>query len=85
MTEHEGQIKELSKLIKTWNLINITSVSDFDNFSQKILNRLYEGGNFVKLKGIIESELCITYGLYNTEFDSNLLTSQIINWWKKWK
>lgn len=83
MTDFEGQIKELSKLIKTWNLVNVSSANQFDEFSKKLLNRLYEGENPLKIKGIIESELCVTFGLYNTEFDSDLLTNQIMLWWDK--
>jgi hypothetical protein len=83
MTESEEQIKKLSKLIQTWDLINFASASQFNEFSKKLLIRLYEGENSLQIKGIIESELCITLGLYNTEIDSNLLTNQIMLWWKK--
>jgi hypothetical protein len=83
MTEFEGQIKDLSKLMKTWNLINVFSANQFDEFSHKLLIKLYEGENSLKIKRIIESELCVTFGLYNTEFDSELITNQIMFWWDK--
>lgn len=40
MTEFEGQIKELSKLVYNWKLINVTSKSQLDDFSKKLLNAL---------------------------------------------
>ncbi|GAB2842778.1 hypothetical protein [Ferruginibacter profundus] len=83
MTEYEGQIKELSKLIKSWNLIDVSSYKEFDKFSQKLLDRLYEGHSSLKIKGIIESELCITYGFFSWDFDSDFLTKQILLWWDK--
>lgn len=83
MTEFEGEIKELSRLIRNWNLVNSSSTNQFYTFSKKILDRLYKGENSLKIKGIVESELCVTFGLYNDEFDANLLTNQIMSWWDK--
>lgn len=83
MTEFEWQIKELSKLIKSWNLINRDSNSQFDNFSKKILYALDKGENSEKIRRIIESELCVTFGLFNNEFDSKILANQIMHWWDK--
>ena len=81
LNEFNGKKTELSKLIKSWNLIEASSKSDFDTLSQKILSNLYEGQTKVKLKRVIESEFCLTYGLYKTDFDADKLTNEIINWW----
>jgi hypothetical protein len=81
MTHFEGQIKELSKLIKNWNLIEWASADTFNDFSQKLLTRLYEGKDALNIKRIIESELCATFGLYNTEFDADVLSHEIMLWW----
>lgn len=83
MTEFEGQIRELSKLIKNWNLVDVSSSWQLNEFSKKILNRLYEGENAFKIKRIIESELIITYGLFIQDFDADLLTKQVMLWWNK--
>jgi len=80
MTEFEGQIKELSKLIYNWNLINVASKSQLDDFSKKLLNALSKEENVEKIRRIIESELCVTFGLYSNEFDSNILAKQIMQW-----
>lgn len=77
MTVFEGQIKELSKLIYNWNIVNVESQYAFDNFSKKILNALNNDDNEEKIRRIIESELCVTFGLHNYEFDSNFLIKQI--------
>ena len=80
MTEFEGQVKELSKLIYNWNLVNVASKSQLDDFSIKLLNALSKEANSEKICSIIESELCIRFGLYNDEFDSLILANQIIQW-----
>jgi len=83
MTEFEGKIKELSKLIYNWNLINVTSKSQLDSFSKKLLNAISKEENSEKIRQIIERELCVTYGLYSNEFDSNILAKQIMLWQDK--
>ena len=83
MTEFEEEIKELSKLIKNWNLVNTSSANQFDTFSKKLLDKLYTEENSLKIKRIIESELCVSFGLHNDEFDADLLTNQIMSWWDK--
>ncbi|MCU0417667.1 MAG: hypothetical protein MUE33_10840 [Cytophagaceae bacterium] len=83
MTEFEGQIKELSKLIYDWNLINADSKSQLDDFSKKLLNALLKEESVEKISRIIESELCVTFGLYSNEFDSNILAEQIMQWQDK--
>ena len=79
--DFNGKLLELSKLIKSWNLFEPSSIAVLHKFAAKILDILYSGENIAKIKRIIESELCITYGLYETEFDSEKLTNGILTWW----
>lgn len=83
MTEFEGKIKQLSQLIKSWNLVDESFKSQFDEFSNKLLIALDNGANSEKIKRIIESELCVTFGLFKNEFEAEILTNQIILWWDK--
>jgi hypothetical protein len=83
LRDFNGKFAELSKLIKSWNLSKVTSTNGFDNLTEKILSKLYEGQTEVKIKRIIESELCVTYGLFKTEFDSNQLSKEVMTWWNE--
>lgn len=83
MTEFAGQIKELAKLIYNWDLINLATKSQFDDFSKKLLNALSKEESVEKNRRIIRSELCVTFGLYSNEFDSKMLATQIMKWQDK--
>jgi len=83
MTEFEGKIKQLSQLIKLWNLVDVSFKRQFEEFSNKLLIVLGNGANSEKIKRIIESKPCVTFELYKNEFDSEILTNQIILWWDK--
>lgn len=83
MTELEGQIKDLSNLIYSWNLVNVDSKSEFDEFSKKLLNALNREETEEKIRRIIETELCFTFGLFFNEFDSLALTNEFVQWQNK--
>ena len=83
LKDFKAKKSELSKLINSWNLISVTSKKSFDRLSEKILNTLYEEQTELKIKPIIESELCVTYGLFSTEFDAEKLTNDIMTWWNE--
>lgn len=83
LNEFNGKFAELSKLIHSWNLIKGVSRNDFDKLTQKILSKLYEEQPEIKIKQLLESELCVTYGLYNSEFDSEQLTKEVMTWWNE--
>jgi len=83
LNDFNGKLAVLSKLIKSWDLIQQSSTSKFDKLVEKILNNLYEGQSSVKIRRIIENELSITYGLYKTEFDADKLTNEIMAWWSE--
>ena len=82
VNDFNGKRDVLSKLIHSWNLIDMYSKNDFVILADKILRNLSEGQTELKIKRIIESELCVTYGLYHTEFDAEKLTNEIMTWWK---
>ena len=83
VNDFNGKRDVLSKLIHSWNLIDMYSKNDFLILADKILRNLSEGQPEIKIKRIIESELCVTYGLYSTEFDAEKLTNEIMTWWNE--
>lgn len=83
MTDFAKKSTELSKLIKSWGLIQVNSRNEFELLAKKILNNLSEGQPVIKVKRIIESELCVTYGLYSNEFDADKLANEIMDWWNE--
>lgn len=83
MTDFTKKFTELSKLIKSWEVIQVSSKGELDLLTEKILNNLYAGQTVIKIKRIIESELCVTYGLFKTEFNAEKLSQEIMNWWEK--
>ncbi len=78
-----GKVPELSSLINSWNLIAGSNKSSFDELSEKILHNLYEDKEELKIQRILESEFCVRYGLYRTEFNAGKLTDEIMEWWNK--
>ena len=83
LNEFNGRVAQLAKLMKSWDLLKGNSIGGVDKLAEKVLSKLYEGQTAIEIKRIIESELCGTYGLYNTEFDSGKLTREVMNWWNE--
>ena len=83
LKDFNGKASDLSRLINSWNLIEISSKDSFDELPKKILRNLYEGQTELKIKRIIESELCVTYGLFATDFDTGKLSKEIMTWWNE--
>lgn len=83
LQDFNGKASELSGLINSWNLIRVCSKNGFDKLPMKILRNLYEGQSELKIKRIIESELCVTYGLFATDFDAGKLSKEIMTWWNE--
>lgn len=81
LQDFNGKLSELSKLINSWNLIKVSTKDSFDELPTKILRKLYEEQGELKIKRILESELCVTYGLFATEFNSDKLLREIMTWW----
>lgn len=82
LSDYKRNFTELRKLIYSKNVMPAFSKSIFDSLTEKILQQLEQGINFEKLKNIIEYEFCLTYGLYPDEFNSEEITSEIMNWWE---
>ena len=81
--DFNGKTSELSRLINSWNLLSVSSKDGFDDLPKKILRNLYEGQSELKIKRIVESELCVTYGLFATDFDAGKLSKEIMTWWNE--
>lgn len=82
LNERNGNFTQLKRLIVSMNLMPAFSKNILDPFTEKILQQLEKGISFEKLKNIIEYELCVTYGLYFDEFNSEEIASEIMNWWR---
>jgi hypothetical protein len=81
LNDFNGNLAELSKLVRSWNLIPGSFAHEADKVSRKILKSLYEDRAEAKIKGIIESELCVRYGLFISEFNSEKLVNEVMGWW----
>lgn len=81
--DFNGKLLELSKRIASWNLIKGSSTVAYEELAEKILKHLNNGEAKMKIKNIIESDLCSKYGLFKTEFDGEKLTNEILAWWNK--
>lgn len=82
INERNNQIEQLNKLIHSMNLIVNAHKGTFRHLAEKLLQQLEKKTNTDKIKAIIESELCVTYGLFSNEFNSDKITIDIINWWE---
>jgi len=78
---YNGDFSQLRKIINSWNLISGSPDDEFDSLNNKILSELYKNPDAEKIDKILQSELVVTYGLFNNEFDSELFVNQIMNWW----
>lgn len=81
LSDYNRNFTELKKLIYSMNLMAAFSKNILDPLTEKVLQQLEKEINFEKLKEIIEYELCVTYGLYLDEFNSEEIASAIMNWW----
>lgn len=82
INERNGNIARLKKLIISMNLMPGLSKSSFDHLTEKLFQQLEKGTDQDKLEKVIETELCVSYGLYKSEFDSEEVTSEIFSWWE---
>jgi hypothetical protein len=79
----QGKHAELSKLIRSWNLVAQSSADEFDKLAERILVLLDEGDDGTKTSRVIESQFCVTFGLFKWDFDAVLLTEEILLWWER--
>jgi hypothetical protein len=83
LDDFNGRVAKLSKLINSWDLVQTTTKNEFDILAKKILKKLYDGQSEIVIKRLLESELCLTYGLYKTEFDADRLTNEVMTFWNE--
>lgn len=79
--EFQGNFSQLRKIINSWDLIPGAPGNEFDSLNHKLLSQLYMEADTEKINRILQSELIITYGLFESEFDATDLVSEIMNWW----
>lgn len=82
INEHRANSGQLKKLIISMN-ISPGMGKDFCAYlAEKTLQQLEKGADSQKIQGIIETELCVGYGLYRSEFNSEKITCDIMDWWE---
>lgn len=81
LKDFNSKASGLSRLIHSWNLIGGSSKDSFGKLSGKILRNLKEEQSELKIERILVSELCVTYGLFATDFDAKKLSKEIMAWW----
>lgn len=79
--EFQENFRELRKILNSWELIPGAPNDEFDGLNHQILNNLYKGADQEKISRVLESELTVTYGLYDDETDASEMSSEIIEWW----
>lgn len=79
--QYNGNLSELRKIISSFDLIPNASGDEFDKLNHKILRQLDKDVDREKIDRILKSELVITYGLFDNEFDTSLMVETIIDWW----
>ena len=79
--QYNGNLSELRKIINSFELIPNAPSDEFDNLSHKLLRQLDKEVDKEKISKILGSELIVTYGLYDNEFDNADMTNIIIDWW----
>jgi len=82
INERNNQIEQLNKLILSMNLMVNAHKKTFHHLAEKLLHQLEKEIDVEKIKAIIDSELCVTFGLYLNEFNSDKIADDIIDWWE---
>lgn len=82
INKRKNRIWQLEKLIISMNISSEMHKSFCAFLAEKVLQQLEKGADSKKIQGIIKSELCVGYGLYMHEFNSEKITNDIMNWWE---
>ncbi|MCT2560851.1 hypothetical protein [Chryseobacterium herbae] len=82
INEHNTNFEQLKKLIISMNITSGMDKNFCAHFAEKVLQQLEKGADKPKIQCIIESELCVGYGLYREEFNSEKITNEIMYWWE---
>ncbi len=81
--DYQDKFSALRKLLHSWDLIPESPKDEFDDLSHTILSHLYKGADCEKINRILKSELSVTYGLFNDEFNAEEMALEIMEWWKQ--
>lgn len=80
--ERKNNVLQLEKLTISMNIIYEMHQNFCAFLAEKVFQQLEKGSDSQKIQRIIETELCVGYGLYMHEFNSEKITNNIINWWE---
>lgn len=80
INERKNHVLQLEKLIISMDLTFGMHKNFCAFLAEKVLQQLEKGADSQKIQSIIESELCVGYGLYMYEFDSEKITHNIMYW-----
>lgn len=69
----------MEKLIISMNISSEMHKTFCAFLAEEVLQQLEKGADLKKIQGIIKSELCVGYGLYMHEFNSEKITNDIMN------
>ncbi|WBV60355.1 hypothetical protein PFY12_15140 [Chryseobacterium camelliae] len=83
INQRNSSLSRLNKLFHSMDLFKGANQNEYHLLSEKILTQLEKGIDLKKIKGILEYELVVRYGLFHYEFDSEQLINDIFNCWKK--
>lgn len=82
INEHRTNSGLLKKLIISMNISPGMDKDFYAYLAERVLQQLEKGADSQKIQGIIETELCVGYGLYRYEFNSEKITDGIMDWWE---
>ncbi|MDR2238503.1 MAG: hypothetical protein LBE92_20435 [Chryseobacterium sp.] len=82
INERRGHLGQLKKLIISMNISPGMDKEFCAYLAERILRQLEKGVDSQKIQEIITYELCVGYGLYVYEFDSEKITDDIMDWWE---
>lgn len=80
--DFNGKFLELRKIINFYALISNAPSDEFDSLNYKVLNHLYNGTDFEKIKRVLESELITYYGFFADEIEVDKMAYEITEWWQ---
>jgi hypothetical protein len=79
--EYKYHIKDLRKIINSWELIPGAPNDEFDALNIKLLSHLGRGAEREKLERFIFNELITYYGLDIEQDLSKELAAEVYEWW----
>ena len=77
-TEFKYQVKELRKIINSWDLIPGSPTDEFDSLNHKLLGHLGRSADEGKITGVIHNELIVIFGLTIKQSKSKDLAAEVM-------